>query len=239
MNKARARVRADGAAPWFLVAAVAVVGACAQGGDSGSAATSDAPAAAVEQPAGSERSEPPGSGASTDRQTEPVDVALASEGEQLFSRRGCVACHKIGAGRLVGPDLMGVTERRSYDWIFAMVTAPDSMLQSDSIARALYAEYFTPMPNQKVEPQEARALYEYLRARTEGVMQSSAVSAPNADVAMGGRRHRHGTGMGSRGPMRAMAARTDEQGAGRGPPAGRGARAGHGGRHRHHQSTSL
>ena len=96
-----------------------------------------------------------------------MDAQLAALGEQLFADRGCVACHKFGEGKFVGPDLEGVTARRSFDWLYAMMTAPDSMLQSDSTAKALFAEYLTPMPNQKVQPDEARALYEYLRARTE------------------------------------------------------------------------
>jgi mono/diheme cytochrome c family protein len=97
--------------------------------------------------------EPPGS----------IDQELASQGEDLFTQRGCVACHKIGEGRLVGPDLAGVTDRRSFTWIYSIITNPDSMLRSDSTAQRLLGEYFTPMPNQKVQPEEAQALYEYLR----------------------------------------------------------------------------
>jgi hypothetical protein len=135
---------------------------------------------------------------------------------------------------------MGVTERRSFEWIYAMVTAPDSMLQNDSTAKALFAEYVTQMPDQKVQPDEGRALYEYLRARTEGVIQSSAVSGSEADVAMAGHRHRRGAGMQGRGRMRQRFAAGDaEPGAGRGPPAGQGPGVGRGRRHQHHQGTSF
>ena len=78
-----------------------------------------------------------------------------------------MACHKIGEGRLVGPDLAGVTDRRSFTWIYSMMMNPDSMLRSDSTAQGLLGEYFTPMPNQKIQPEEARALYEYLRTQNE------------------------------------------------------------------------
>ena len=33
-------------------------------------------------------------------------------GEQLF-KTNCTACHTIGGGRLVGPDLIGVTNKRN------------------------------------------------------------------------------------------------------------------------------
>ena len=40
------------------------------------------------------------------------NVAQAKTGEEIF-QSGCNACHTIGGGRLVGPDLLGVSERRS------------------------------------------------------------------------------------------------------------------------------
>lgn len=95
--------------------------------------------------------------------TGPVDAALAARGEQLFQTKGCIGCHTIGGGRLTGPDLDGVTERRDYGWIVAMVTNPDSMLRADSTARHLFAEYMTPMMTVGVTPEEARAIYEHLR----------------------------------------------------------------------------
>lgn len=206
MEYTRQHERVSGATLWTWVAVAAIAGACAPSGDSGSAAASDAEAGAVEQPAPERPSESPGSampGEETGQaeQAEPVDMELAARGADLYTRKGCVACHKIGGGRLVGPDLMGVTSRRSYGWIYAMVTAPDSMLRSDSTAKALYAEYFTPMPDQRVQPDEARALYEYLRARTDGLMQSTEGTGSEADATMlAGHRHRRGAGMGRRGP---------------------------------------
>jgi mono/diheme cytochrome c family protein len=137
------------------------LGACADGGDSGSASASGAGSAGAE----SVESEPPG--LPVGEPSGAIDQALSSQGEDLFTRRGCVACHKIGEGRLVGPDLASVTDRRSFPWIYSMITNPDSMLQSDSTAQRLFGEYFTPMPNQKVQPEEAQALYEYLRARNK------------------------------------------------------------------------
>jgi len=211
MEKLRGRVRLTGAALWVTLAATVVAGACANGGDSDSAPAPGAASRASEQPA----AEAGGleSGSSVEQPSGEVDMELATRGGELFTKKGCVACHKIGDGRLVGPDLMAVTERRSYEWIYAMVTAPDSMLQNDSTAKALFAEYFTPMPDQKVQPDEGQALYEYLRARTEGVMQSSSVAGSEVDVAMTGHRHRRG--------------------------AGRGPRQGHRRRHQHHQGTSF
>jgi len=95
--------------------------------------------------------------------TGPVDDALAEQGERVFQTKGCVGCHTIGKGRLTGPDLKGVTERRPYGWFVPWVVNPDSMLKVDPVAKQLLAEYMTPMLNMGVTPDEARALWEYLR----------------------------------------------------------------------------
>jgi cytochrome c2 len=95
--------------------------------------------------------------------TAEVDAALASEGETAFQQKGCVGCHTVGGGKLSGPDLEGVTERRSYDWFMAMVLKPDSMLQNDEAAKQMLAEYMTPMVYMGTTEQEARAMYEFLR----------------------------------------------------------------------------
>ncbi len=158
MKRTGFRARAEGCSCWAVITILVAIGlgACADGGDSGSASASGSESAGSEPP-GLPAGEPSGA----------IDQELASQGEDLFTRRGCVACHKIGEGRLVGPDLAGVTDRRSFTWIYSIITNPDSMLRSDSTAQRLLGEYFTPMPNQKIQPEEARALYEYLRTQSE------------------------------------------------------------------------
>jgi mono/diheme cytochrome c family protein len=94
-----------------------------------------------------------------------VDAQLAAKGEALMKSQGCTACHRVGGGRLVGPDLAGVTERRSRAFIVAMITHPDSMLANDADARQLLAEYYTPMANQNVTRDDALALFEYFRLK--------------------------------------------------------------------------
>ena len=105
-----------------------------------------------------------GGGGEGDEVGGPIDAALATQGEQAFTAKGCNACHTIGEGRLVGPDLSEVTERRDYAFVVGIIVNPDSMLANDDTARALLARYLTPMANQAVTLEEARALFEYFRS---------------------------------------------------------------------------
>ena len=100
-----------------------------------------------------------------DSPTAALDPELVRLGRQLFQAKGCVGCHTIGNGRLTGPDLEGVTQRREFEWIVAMVTTPDSMLREDPVARQLFAEYMTPMVTVGANREEATAIHEFLRAK--------------------------------------------------------------------------
>ena len=124
------------------------------GGDGGEAASTDQENAQASAPQAAPAAAPSG----------PIDSSLAARGETVFQTKGCIGCHTIGGGRLTGPDLEGVVDRREYGWIIAMVTNPDSMLREDATARQLFAEYMTPMVNMGVTRDEARAVYEFLRS---------------------------------------------------------------------------
>ncbi len=136
---------------------LALFAAACGGGEAGSADGSATPAATpAPEPAAAAVEDPLAT-------WPPVDEALAAEGDEAFRAKGCVACHTFGGGRLVGPDLQGVAQRRARDWVAAMITHPDSMVRDDPVAKKLYAEYMTPMSNQQVTPDQLEALLALLR----------------------------------------------------------------------------
>lgn len=98
------------------------------------------------------------------------------EGQALFQEK-CAACHTIGGGKLVGPDLQGVTARREREWLTRWIKTPDQMLaQGDPTAAQLLKEYNNvPMPNLGLTDAQVEALIAYLQ--TTG---ASATTAPTA-----------------------------------------------------------
>lgn len=83
-----------------------------------------------------------------------TDAAVVAQGKDLFSQKGCVGCHKVGGGKLVGPDLKGVTARRDQEWLIKMIMQPDVMTKQDETAKKLLAEHLVQMPNQNVDAQK-------------------------------------------------------------------------------------
>lgn len=89
--------------------------------------------------------------------------------EAVFTAR-CGACHTVGRGDDVGPDLAGVTERRSRDWLVPFIRSSQTVIQSgNEIARELF-ELFdrTKMPDHSYSDAEIHALLDYIEAGGPG-----------------------------------------------------------------------
>ena len=99
--------------------------------------------------------------------TEARPVANLTSGQYVFSTK-CSACHGLGEGPKVGPDLAGVTTTRTRAWLASYITDPQAMLQrGDPIAKALSAKYGAlSMPMLQLTDRQVHDVIEYLdRAR--------------------------------------------------------------------------
>jgi len=85
----------------------------------------------------------------------------AQDGESLF-KQTCTACHSMGKGKLVGPDLKGVNQKRSEEWFVSFVKSAADFGATDADAKALIAEYGYPMPNQALDDGQIKAIYSYI-----------------------------------------------------------------------------
>ena len=92
----------------------------------------------------------------------------AADGADAFQRGVCNACHTIGGGRLVGPDLDGITEKRTQDWLFRFIKSSQAMIDAgDEDAIAVFEEYSRmPMPDAPLSDDEIQAVLSYIAAES-------------------------------------------------------------------------
>lgn len=85
-------------------------------------------------------------------------------GEQTF-KSTCAVCHTIGAGRLVGPDLIGIHEKRSQEWLQKFVKSSQTVISGgDADAIAVFDEYNKiPMPDPPITDNQIGEVLSYIK----------------------------------------------------------------------------
>lgn len=81
----------------------------------------------------------------------PARAQEVSEETVAFFRQNCTSCHTVGGGRLAGPDLKGVNERRDAAWLTRFVMDPKAMIDSgdpyaQELLRAARGVFMPPVP---------------------------------------------------------------------------------------------
>ncbi len=156
----------------LLLSALAALAAC--GGDAPPAqSTAAAPSAAAPSSAAelTDVEMEQGIGPIRDLELGPIDLALAESGEAAFTTK-CSACHKIEE-RYVGPELGQVLSRRRPEFVMNQILNSNEMVQRHPVVKELLAQYYTPMPVQVTDHDEARAILEYLRSVQTGASSTS------------------------------------------------------------------
>ena len=107
----------------------------------------------------------------------PVNAELAAKGEALFKSKTCSTCHAFGA-RITGPDLVGVTHRRTEAWMRKQMLHPEVMTKEDPIAKQLLGQYAVQMPNLMLKDEEASALIEFIKQKDRTTPAAQSATAP-------------------------------------------------------------
>jgi mono/diheme cytochrome c family protein len=119
-----------------------------------------------------------------------VPARAAVDPAALFAKK-CTSCHTYGQGDKVGPDLKGVTSRRSRAWLTTWIRSSERTIASgDPTAVALFQKYRRErMPDQNFSAEELDALIGYIAAagpEAIGERQARpATTATPAEVARG------------------------------------------------------
>jgi mono/diheme cytochrome c family protein len=92
-----------------------------------------------------------------------LDKDKAKAGSKVFAAKACTGCHTVGKGRLAGPDLAGVLDRRGETWVRTWLKDPTPMFETDETAKALLKEYNNvKMPNMKLTEEQIDQLLHYI-----------------------------------------------------------------------------
>jgi mono/diheme cytochrome c family protein len=112
------------------------------------------------------------------------------EAKNIFRKR-CTGCHTFAKGIKVGPDLKGVTERRTREWLLRFIRGSSSVIQSgDPTATKLFRDFKQErMPDwSDLSTDQVNAILDYFAAN--GPLQKEpderdAATATAAEIAMG------------------------------------------------------
>lgn len=122
---------------------------------------------------------------------EPLQASVG-DGASLFQET-CSACHTIGGGDGLGPDLRGVTVRREADWLSRWILNPAAVLSDgDPIATELLQKFNNlPMPTLGLSEVEIASVIAFLTEQDGGgaapVTPQPILAAPGESSAAAGK----------------------------------------------------
>jgi protein SCO1 len=108
-------------------------------------------------------------------------------GQYIFAGH-CAACHTIGHGDKIGPDLLGVTSSRNRTWLKRFIQEPDKLIaEHDPTAVTLFKKYKeVRMPNLRLANGDVETLIKFLEEQTASHARTAANHTPaNLEAAPG------------------------------------------------------
>ncbi len=120
--------------------------------------------------------------------------ASAQESGKEIYQKLCTACHSIGGGRLVGPDLKGVNEKRPEDWLLKFIKSSEKLVKSgDKTAMALLEEFKMPMPDQALSDDQIKKVLAHVKEaggsvaalKEPAIAMAPAVAGTPAEIQLG------------------------------------------------------
>ena len=91
-----------------------------------------------------------------------INQEMVAKGADIFKTK-CTACHKPNK-KFIGPSPQNILERRTPEWVMNMILDPEKMIKEDALAKELLIEFNgSPMANQNLSEEDARAVLEYFR----------------------------------------------------------------------------
>ncbi len=111
-------------------------------------------------------------------------IDMNDKGRYIFASQ-CAACHTIGHGDKIGPDLLNITHVRERAWLERFISTPDKVLaEKDPVATALFEKYKqVTMPNLRLADVDLNSLMKFLEKQTAPPADSAVPAAANVSAA--------------------------------------------------------
>lgn len=108
----------------------------------------------------------------------PYYMLAQSDGERNF-KAFCAACHTVGKGKLIGPDLMDVHKRRTDEWLSKFVSSSQTMIkEGDETAVALFKEYNqSVMPDPPYSVDQIKLILTYIKTQSPDYVADAGATA--------------------------------------------------------------
>lgn len=113
--------------------------------------------------------------------------AAVADGKKLFEGI-CKACHTIGGGKRIGPDLAGATKRHTKAWLQRFIKSSQTVIKSgDPAAVKLFAQFNKMiMPDAPYTPAQISDVIEYIASGgTQAAPAAPLRAATPAEIAIG------------------------------------------------------
>ncbi len=90
--------------------------------------------------------------------------AFSQTAEDEKNYQQCKACHTLGGGQLVGPDLKGITDKRDEAWLISFIQNSQQMVQSgdEQAVKVFNENNKIPMPSHALSDDQVKGILLYI-----------------------------------------------------------------------------
>ena len=101
-----------------------------------------------------------------------ISSAILAQNQPPAEFAVCAACHTIGKGKLIGPDLKGVNDRHDEAWLISFIRSSQTMIKNgDPVAVKLFEENNKiPMPDNNLTDDQIRGILTYIKNYDEAAV---------------------------------------------------------------------
>jgi len=111
--------------------------------------------------------------------------AFSQTAEDEKNYQQCKACHTIGGGQLVGPDLQGISDKRDEAWLISFIKNSQQMVQSgdEQAVKVFNENNKIPMPSHNLSDDQVKGILFYIANGGKlGEGEAAAVPEESTDV---------------------------------------------------------